>query len=569
MSPINVLEFISGSSQTHLLDYNDCIIALPWTQDVDAIDHLAARGRLLYSGWPFGFKITYSPTVQIILTCGIQSSFGVVFGVPLSEMGASSTTVGWIFNLYCMMWNLGGLLVGPLTTEFGWRPTAMVSAITVAVSMIISGFATTPFFLFFSFSIVTGLGCGLCVAISLTFGAQYFKRYLGVANAFPMAGVCLGGIILPQLVRILQEEFAYLGSMLVLGAIILNSVAATLLFHPPQWHWKKLQTPQDNIESNEYNKHRDVDDVSLTNSTEHVYISRQILKVNPDMRGSYSSLSPVKEENIGDDKDECPLASQEDLARRDRYESQKLATENPIKPLENENKVLNVIKSILSNLLILRSPRAIIIAVGSMFFIMVLNFIIMVPFAFLAAGHTIEDGARAASIGAIANLVARFSISMMSDLPWFSKRHFYTGALLVCSFGIAGFTFTESLLWQTVFTGIYGFGMGANFCLYSLVMVEYMGLENLGATYGAVSLTVTLGYGTIGPLIGFVRDFTGSFDIAMLMTAACPCVSFILWLFMPAAVRHDQKKEHKDKLIQATQSMIHVKGEGRRASLIF
>ena len=62
----------------------------------------------------------------------------------------------------------------------------------------------------------------------------------------------------------------------------------------------------------------------------------------------------------------------------------------------------------------------------------------MMPFAFLAVGHTLEDGATAASIGAIANLVARLSISMMSDLSWFSKRYFYMGALLVCAFGIAG-----------------------------------------------------------------------------------------------------------------------------------
>lgn len=93
-----------------------------------------------------------------------------------------------------------------------------------------------------------------------------------------------------------------------------------------------------------------------------------------------------------------------------------------------------------------------------------------------------------------------------------------------------------------VVMGLWGCGVGANMGVYNLVMIAVMGLENLAPVFGASCFMVAIGFITFGPLIGVVRDVSGSYYISMWMVSAMTFISLILWLFMPAAQAYDAKK---------------------------
>lgn len=86
----------------------------------------------------------------------IDSTFGILYAWELKKWNTSSTTVAFIYNFYKIMWRLTGVIVGTLTDLFGFRPVALVGSLLVAVSTILSAFATSSAMLVIFFS----LGCG-------------------------------------------------------------------------------------------------------------------------------------------------------------------------------------------------------------------------------------------------------------------------------------------------------------------------------------------------------------------------------------------------------------------------
>lgn len=87
---------------------------------------------------------------------------------------------------------------------------------------------------------------------------------------------------------------------------------------------------------------------------------------------------------------------------------------------------LRVIRGTFTNLYILKSPRAAIIAVSGAFTLNSwLNFIALMPFAVQAAGYSLQAAAWCVTTSAVCNLVARLIVSVLSDWPKFSMRACY------------------------------------------------------------------------------------------------------------------------------------------------
>lgn len=67
---------------------------------------------------------------------------------------------------------------------------------------------------------------------------HYFAKKRGQAVGLSMAGTALGMLIMPQLVRILLEEFGFRGAVLLLSGLALHSAVGSTLLQPAKWHLK-------------------------------------------------------------------------------------------------------------------------------------------------------------------------------------------------------------------------------------------------------------------------------------------------------------------------------------------
>ncbi|KAK4301962.1 hypothetical protein Pmani_025927 [Petrolisthes manimaculis] len=174
-------------------------------------------------------------------------SFGIIFSRFLVDLGTSSTLTAWIFNLGLSFSGIMNLLTGPLVDEFGWRAVCFVSTCVIGLGYIISAFATSPWFLLFSFSVV--MGCMIETPMTTVFLLLplYFSRWRNLASAFVMSGVSMSQIVMPMVITYLQEEYGFRGATLIIGAIVFNGCVAAMVLHPPQWH----QSTQYSIINNE------------------------------------------------------------------------------------------------------------------------------------------------------------------------------------------------------------------------------------------------------------------------------------------------------------------------------
>nr|XP_053646884.1 monocarboxylate transporter 12-like [Cherax quadricarinatus] len=169
------------------------------------------------------------------------------------------------------------------------------------------------------------------------------------------------------------------------------------------------------------------------------------------------------------------------------------------------------------------------------------NFNVLVPFTIQAAGYSLQTAPWCLSGAGICNFFSRLTVSFLSDYSWFSMRLCYLIGLATMSTAIIVFTLQEEVVWLTGVMSVWGIAAGSFHGLSNLLMVRIVGVSNTTAMFGARNFMMAFGFFTIGPLIGVVRDASGSYIITMWVLSAMIFTSCILWLFMPAAQAYDQR----------------------------
>ncbi|XP_068236065.1 monocarboxylate transporter 14-like [Palaemon carinicauda] len=513
-------------------------------------------------GW--GWLVAFGAFIITMLLSSLGPCFGILFSRYLLELGASSVLTAWIFNVQLFIWHLMGPLVRPLSAEFGWRPVGLLGVLLCSMSIILSAFSPSASFLFFSFSLLSGIGGGLVVSMCYIIVPQYFNHRRGKANAIMMTGLCMGQILGAPFVRYLQDQEGFLGSTLIFGAIMLHGCVGVAFFHPVDWHMQKVKVDGDqpfledgrsplisqkrNKKENGNSTQNDVaEKVSLEQPHRSPVYDKAPLDIadinEPGKKDKHSLESLPSEEVTLQIKDVMsPNAAGGILIDA----QSKKNTSMPLKILRIVGRVAH---STASDLKILKNRRALIIAFGNMLCMNAyFNFIMMVPFAMQSANFTLQDSAWCITVMGIFNLLSRILLSVISDWPSFSMR-------LCCMAGyavLAGVMFVFPLLkevsWLVLLMGVFGCGLAATISLLHLVMIQYMGVENLAPIFGSTCLLIGVGFPTFGPFIGFIRDWSGSYKLSMWILSAMMVLAFVLWLFMPAAVSSDIKRMNKRSL---------------------
>ncbi|KAK8391955.1 hypothetical protein O3P69_017517 [Scylla paramamosain] len=394
-----------------------------------------------------------------------------------------------------------------------------------------------------------GVGCGLsCVGFLIL--SHYFKRRRGLANACFTAGLGLGHFLGPLFIQLLQDTYGHRGATLVLGAVMLHGFLGTTLYHPVEWHMKLPLRPHPQ-------------QVALMTPTSTGQSAHTIL-VDPQPRHcsrgvnmkvkelSESHQSPASGRRLS--ANSFDLASMASVTSLDTLGATDLTDHEGLEPphTDTEPNILSSLRQPLSKLLrgllrdlaILRRPTALIIAAGTTLVINAqVNFTMMVPFAMQAAGHSLQTAAWCLSLSGVTNLLARMVSSALSDYAWFNMRFFYLLSMFTMAASITVFPFQTQTAGMATVMGMWGAALGTFHGLNNLHTLTVVGLDNFAPMFGARSLTLALGFVTIGPCIGVVRDKSDSYAISMWVVAFLVLLSYLLWLLMPAAVAYDERME--------------------------
>ncbi|GAB0100905.1 Major facilitator superfamily [Sergentomyia squamirostris] len=165
----------------------------------------------------------------------------------------------------------------------------------------------------------------------------------------------------------------------------------------------------------------------------------------------------------------------------------------------------------------------------SIFYVAEMNFKMVTPFFLANLGYAKGDVAFCLSITAITDILARVILPPICDRLVIPKRHVFMVAIFFV--GITRSIIAEQTGWTQliVWLSISGFFRGAALSNFTLTVSEYCTLEKLPAAFGWHMVGKAIFVVALGPLIGVIRDLTGSYPICIHAQTCCIMMCCLAW----------------------------------------
>ncbi|MBN3323158.1 MOT9 protein, partial [Atractosteus spatula] len=446
--------------------------------------------KALDGGW--GWAIVAASFMGQLLAYGSPQSVGVLYPEWLSAFQEGKGVTAWVGSLVSGV----GLIASPVCSacvlNFGARPVTVFSGVMVAGGLMLSAFAPNVQFLFFSYGIVVGLGCGLVYAATVTITCQYFDKRRGLALGIVTTGTSVGGFLYATAQNELIELYGLEGCLLMVGALSLNLMACAGPMRPlrPPGYFLKQKA-------------------ALERTEEQLSI-RPERHPFPEEPGKKCLASVEKGLAAGDGDGKDPTAAERGylgssaLVRIIKQKRQAYA-----KYVRTTGEILrDRVFACLCVCLFLFSLGA------------------FPPVLFM------EDVARSSglvegvcviplvSIVAIMTGVGKLALGVMADLSWMNSLYLYTFTIVGSGVVLLIIPTAESFVELAVLSGFVGFFSG-NWSITPYVTTKIVGLEGLTQAYGILMFFGGFGIMLGPPVVGWFYDWTESYDLAFYFSGVC------------------------------------------------
>ncbi len=164
-------------------------------------------------------SFSLSPTLCFCIFCEGYGQFFAALKVETGESGGKLALIGSTRDfLICLFMALGGYFA----KGFGFVNLAILGSALVVLSLILDGILPSTSWLFLSFSIMSGSGCGLLFVPScMVLYKELSGRMLPVAVGIGAAGGSVGTMVLNFVLEHLTEAWGWRYARQVLGAALL------------------------------------------------------------------------------------------------------------------------------------------------------------------------------------------------------------------------------------------------------------------------------------------------------------------------------------------------------------
>ncbi|KAG8177334.1 hypothetical protein JTE90_018357 [Oedothorax gibbosus] len=186
----------------------------------------------------------------------------LLFVACLERYGADRGITSFPFILCYLLRTLSGPLTGYLGAKFGSKSVTIAGCFMAAFGVSACFFAEDILAINLLFGVVYGLGLGIGSSLLPAILSLHFHENLTMASGISYVGSSIGGAILPPVVSVLLNTYGVSGTLLIVGAIVLNTIPCAMLLGNP------VASTQKNLEKE--------DSPSKTNDT------TKLVQDNPD-----------------------------------------------------------------------------------------------------------------------------------------------------------------------------------------------------------------------------------------------------------------------------------------------
>ncbi|XP_074011130.1 monocarboxylate transporter 9 isoform X1 [Numenius arquata] len=443
-------------------------------------------------GW--GWVIVVVSFFTQFLCYGSPLAVGVLYLEWLDAFGEGKGKTAWVGSLA----NGIGLLASPVcsicVSSFGARPVAIFSGFMVAGGLMMSSFAPNIYFLYISYGIVVGLGCGLLYTATVTITCHYFDKRRGLALGLISTGSSVGLFIYAALQRELIDLYGLDGCLLIVGALSLNILACGSLMRPldssdsppPE------KTCVDKVPDQYFVYHEKEKTIEENISIlEKGYIDEKSANNMPDYK-----QDSILNKNV---------LSSINVNEKDTYKKKVVEQTNFCKQLA-KRKWQHYLNYWEETVVLFKNK------VFSALFVAILLFDI----GGFPPSLLMEDVARSANVNeddyrmplisiiGIMTAVGKLTLGILADFKWVNTLYLYVTTLLMTGVALFAIPFAKSYLTLAMLSGILGFLTG-NWSIFPYVTTKTVGIEKLTHAYGILMFFAGLGNSLGPPIVGKVK----------------------------------------------------------------
>jgi len=169
--------------------------------------------------------------LQVFVT-GQLHVYGIFFNAIIEDMHCSKGAAAWVGSLAYGLTMLLAPLSSVVVNNFGNHVSVFCGTIICCISLICSSFAPSVEVLFFTFSVIFGLGNALAYTPTMTIAGDYFDKYLTVAIGMMVAGTSMGTLILSPITQALIDAMGWRATMRVCAIFATSGFGTAYVFMP-------------------------------------------------------------------------------------------------------------------------------------------------------------------------------------------------------------------------------------------------------------------------------------------------------------------------------------------------
>ncbi|KAK6482001.1 monocarboxylate transporter 9-like [Huso huso] len=488
-----------------------------------------SSAKALDGGW--GWVIVVASFFCQFLAYGSPMSVGVLYPEWLDTFRQGKGMTAWVGSLVSGIGLIASPICSACVTNFGVRPVIVFSGVVVSGGLMLSAFAPNVQFLIFSYGIVVGMGCGLVYAATVTITCQYFDKHRGLALGIITTGTSVGGFICATFQQVLVELYGLEGCLLIMGALALNIMACGGPMRPlnfPEYFLKQKAALERTTE--------------LKKDTHH---EKPPIKEESINKNTLSSVEKGLTVLMSDTKD--PLS----------YENSFQGRSSLVKMIKNNKHTYSKYIDTTAELLEDRVFVALCIAIF-LFDIGTFPPVLFMEDVARSSGHS--DGTclvPLVSIVAIMTGVGKLVLGVLTDLKFVNSLYLYTFTILGSGIALLITPIANNYAALAVLSGVLGFFSG-NWSIFPYVTTKIVGMDRLTHAYGILMFFGGFGIVLGPPVVGWIYDWTESYDLAFFFSGACVLLAGFSLLLAALPCWDKPKKDHPRPDIKYTSNCDKV-----------
>ncbi|XP_073958258.1 monocarboxylate transporter 9-like isoform X1 [Choristoneura fumiferana] len=511
-------------------------------------------------GW--GYLVCVGLSVIFIAGTAHQPVFGFIYNDFLDDLGVGTGAVTVVYGVFQVTLALAGFSANIALKRLSLRQVGLIGAFIYTLASFLAIFVTSTTQLVITNGFLQGLGMGLLIPISYTSFNSYFTKKKVLYLSLCKASIGLVTMVYPLFIRFTITEFGFRGTLAILCAISAHSIFGAAVMQPVEWHMVKQMKPCEKIvlipptpavekEGNQFNfvnNNNKLNPSTNQNTTsaksvENLYIhpTEKVRKASdflfvPKLTDSRRLSIPVV--LIPEDgRTDSRFNSTDSVYLENLYKAASVSSlgnfgniaAEPMPIIKNKDGKWQTVADYL-DLTLLKDWIYDNIAFGmALAFFADLTFFTLEPLFLDRNGLSRVEIANIIAIGGATDMTARLLLGVTGHFFNMNSRYmFFAGAFFTAVFRIVLIqctTYTPLL----ILTGVLGALRSLIHIAQPIVMAEHVPIERYPPAYGLYMLLCGALSLSVGPMIGFIRDYTDSYAIAFYMLTVCNLCCVVPW----------------------------------------